>query len=245
MALHELTMMSNVVDVAILNPNEGSISAKIAVLEANKLSLYRWNLQEKPIQSPHFVSLQEIPGHADSELSQTGLINQQIHWAGGECVLVLQSCAHGSIVLTYRVQEDNISFLRSTSERPLLQGIITSVSGNTSTPYLLADDGQVFHDSALGSVQAITDIVPREPLATFPKSTYRIEMVDRSDYSLDPISSESNTVPFGLTSNGSLFARERCLAKDCTSFLLTPAHLVFTTTQHLLKFVHLATVSGR
>lgn len=39
-----------------------------------------------------------------------------------------------------------------------------------------------------------------------------------------------------------LYANGRLLAKNCTSFKVTPAHLVFTTTQHLLKFVHLASV---
>ena len=44
---------------------------------------------------------------------------------------------------------------------------------------------------------------------------------------------------FSLAENGSLFANERRLARNCTSFLVTPAHLIFTTSQHLLKFVHL------
>lgn len=245
MALHELTLKSSVIDVAILNPNEGSMDAKIAILEANKLSLYHWNFQEKPIQSPCFISVQEIPSHADSKSSPAGEANQQIHWLGAGCLLVLQSCANGNTILTCRIEDDAISFIRSTTNRSYVQGFVTSVSGISSTPYLLAADGQVFRDPALGSVQAVTDLVPRELLATFPKSTYRVEIVDLSNPSLDLTSSGNHTVPFGLTLNGSLFAHERCLAKDCTSFLLTPAHLVFTTTQHLLKFVHLTAVSGR
>ena len=47
-----------------------------------------------------------------------------------------------------------------------------------------------------------------------------------------------------LTRNGALFANDRCLAKDCTSFLLTAAHLIFTTSKHLLKFVHLTDVES-
>ena len=45
---------------------------------------------------------------------------------------------------------------------------------------------------------------------------------------------------FHLTDNGSLLDNQQVLARGCTSFLLTPSHLIFTTSQHLLKFVHLA-----
>ncbi|KAL8934000.1 MAG: hypothetical protein Q9216_006116 [Gyalolechia sp. 2 TL-2023] len=44
---------------------------------------------------------------------------------------------------------------------------------------------------------------------------------------------------FSLTDNGSLLASGRTLARGCTSYLVTPSHLIFTTSQHLLKFVHI------
>lgn len=44
---------------------------------------------------------------------------------------------------------------------------------------------------------------------------------------------------YGLALNGFLYVNDHCLAHNCTSFALTPAHLIFTTSQHLLKFVHL------
>jgi elongator complex protein 1 len=49
---------------------------------------------------------------------------------------------------------------------------------------------------------------------------------------------------FGLTKSGVLYANERMLVRNCTSFVASTAHLIFTTTQHLLKFVHLARVDG-
>ena len=42
-----------------------------------------------------------------------------------------------------------------------------------------------------------------------------------------------------LTSKGVLVAGSTTIAKGCTSFIVTEAHLIFTTSQHLLKFVHL------
>ena len=56
--------------------------------------------------------------------------------------------------------------------------------------------------------------------------------------------SSAPAIKFSLSSNGHLFADKRRLALNCTSFLVTPAHLIFSTSQHLLKFVHMADVQG-
>lgn len=41
-----------------------------------------------------------------------------------------------------------------------------------------------------------------------------------------------------LTAKGNLYVDDTLLARDSTSYILTPAHLIFTTSQHLLKFIH-------
>jgi len=46
-------------------------------------------------------------------------------------------------------------------------------------------------------------------------------------------------IAFALSSSGLLSINSRILAKNCTSFLVTKEHLIFTTNNHLLKFVHL------
>lgn len=56
---------------------------------------------------------------------------------------------------------------------------------------------------------------------------------------------KAQSVAFGLTKSGALYANERVLVRNCTSFTVTPAHLIFTTTQHLLKFVHLTRLDGK
>ena len=50
---------------------------------------------------------------------------------------------------------------------------------------------------------------------------------------------DNRSIFFYLNESSTLFADNRCLVKNCTSFLLTPGHLILTTGQHLLKFVHL------
>lgn len=49
---------------------------------------------------------------------------------------------------------------------------------------------------------------------------------------------------FGLSRNGHLYANSRQLVKNCTSFAVTNSHLIFTTSNHLVKFVHLASADG-
>ncbi|KAK4189902.1 putative Elongator complex protein 1 [Podospora australis] len=50
---------------------------------------------------------------------------------------------------------------------------------------------------------------------------------------------EGNFLAFGLSRNGHLYANSVQLAKNCTSFVVTTKHLIFTTSNHLIKFVHL------
>lgn len=50
---------------------------------------------------------------------------------------------------------------------------------------------------------------------------------------------DGDIVAFGLSRSGHLYASSRLLVKNCTSFLVTPKHLIFTTSSHFLKFVHL------
>lgn len=51
---------------------------------------------------------------------------------------------------------------------------------------------------------------------------------------------------FGLSEAGRLYANERLLASSCTSFAVTDSHLIFTTSQHVIKFIHLASsIHGR
>ena len=47
-----------------------------------------------------------------------------------------------------------------------------------------------------------------------------------------------------MSRSGGLYANERLLTKGCTSFFVIPSHLLFTTSQHLLKFVHLTDAEG-
>lgn len=55
---------------------------------------------------------------------------------------------------------------------------------------------------------------------------------------------DGDLVAVGLNRNGHLYAGSRVLAKNCTSFLVTLDHIIFTTNNHFVKFVHLDDVEA-
>ncbi|KAB5585850.1 IKI3 family protein [Coniochaeta sp. 2T2.1] len=55
---------------------------------------------------------------------------------------------------------------------------------------------------------------------------------------------EGQLLAFGLSRGGHLYVNSRQLVKNCTSFLVTPSQLIFTTSNHLLKFAHLDRAEG-
>lgn len=52
---------------------------------------------------------------------------------------------------------------------------------------------------------------------------------------------EDTITAFGLSRSGHIYANSKLLAKNCTSFVTTPSHLIFTTSNHFVKYVHLTT----
>jgi elongator complex protein 1 len=50
---------------------------------------------------------------------------------------------------------------------------------------------------------------------------------------------QDSVTAFGLSRNGHLYANSRLLTKNCTSFTVTPSHVIFTTSNNYVKFIHL------
>jgi len=57
-------------------------------------------------------------------------------------------------------------------------------------------------------------------------------------------SHDDQILAFGLSRGGHLYANRRLLMRNCTSFGVTSEHVVLTTSNHLLKFIHLNDVDG-
>ncbi|KAI9671737.1 MAG: hypothetical protein M1831_003265 [Alyxoria varia] len=84
------------------------------------------------------------------------------------------------------------------------------------------------HIIASGSNNA--SIASTAPICSFPSAAPYTAVVSYG----------GEHIAIGLTSTGSLYANTRVLLRNCSSFFVTDSHLILTTTNHLLKFVHLS-----
>lgn len=81
-----------------------------------------------------------------------------------------------------------------------------------------------------------------------PAETDQVEIIlalaSRSEHHKQLIPQESvpissSLVAISLTRNNTLYANRKIIARDATSFATSSAHLIYTTSKHMLKFVHL------
>ena len=242
MSLYEIEHDASIVDVTI---SEHGPDVGIALVDHTTLSFYQWDLKSKVAPMPYLIASTKLQ-LADRSPRQIAFLNQFE-------VLVLTSNTHGCCLHTFLLTRENertsILHVRDTPSPPM-KSIIPCLPIMTRSHYFHCSSGEIMADTAiLDSFQDPTG--HRKALLTvFPKQTTNVNLIDfRNELDDQKVqlsdSNHAQSIAFGLTPNGSLYANRRRLAKDCTSFLVTPTHLIFTTSQHLLKFVHMTTVDGK
>ena len=241
MSLYEIKHHANIVDVAV---SEHGPDVGIALVDRTTLSFYQWDLKSKITAMPYLI--------ASTELKLGDGFPRQILFLNQFEVLVLASNTQGCWLHTYLLTPTNdwtsIVHVKDISSPPM-KSIVPCLPIITQSLYLHLFSGEITAGTAiLDSIQDPTGNW-KAFLTVFPKQTIDVKVVDFHNESDDrkgqlSDSNHDRSIAFGLTSNGSLYANTRRLAKDCTSFLVTPAHLIFTTSQHLLKFVHMTNVEG-
>lgn len=219
MAFSENEMQSNAVDIAV-----NRSATRIAVLHAYSLSIFKCNLAKRPLQEPELMSNHPIPQ----------CVPRQIAFAGDEQVAVL--CAEANTTTSHLFHlsvEDG-----DTSPVYDLSRDVALITPSTDHEQICLEDvdGNVYEAN---EVKDLESGLPSRALAKLPTYCPWVEVWADAE----------QTIVFGLSSNGTLHAvskttgntasQQRLQVRNCTSFLVTPAHLIYTTTQHLLKFVHL------
>lgn len=241
MALHELSLSENACDVTVNVVRINEIVAFIGVLHRESISLYEWALTAKPPTPPSLRWLKKIPLEG-----YLGFMQQQVAFNGEE-LFVLASAVNGSFVrILDRKSGSILEEISFANER--FRGLIGYQTKLDSDTCLLLRVASAVSFSRLES--NTNDLRVVRTLGGFLNSSPRVEAV-RLQFpqlqlpqgsSQDGDRQGDGLVIFGLADNGLLIANERILARNCTSFLVTPAHLIFTTSQHLLKFVHISRV---
>ena len=250
MASHELVFALNVVDIVVTGSGPHSSNTRIAVLQSEGICLYEWKLEDRLPSKPSLIGSTVLP--SDNFFQS---MNQQIVFMDNHSLLVWHTGPQGSSLSTFVTDSNTVRYNASSLQRGVRNLIAPAapvMELETSSAYIVFDNNDMRDASSI-----FPKPEGQPPLGSIkirlPKFTPRIEVMDyrrklvplADSYGNGPKDADrDHFIAFGLTDNGSLYANARQLARNCTSFLVTPAHLIFTTTQHLVKFVHMATVEG-
>lgn len=215
MAMCEVEVELAAVDVAFSDD-----CSEMAVLHLGGVSLFALETKGPRLCPPKLVHTQKM-GIAVGPANYEELL-LQIAFAGPNVTQVLRCAGVSETFGTELVQHGQGAGAWQETDATLVGSVFASQAGDLTTGVISQDySGKLSHYSAGG--QSVLDV--RFP-SFMPWATLLVV--------------EGQLVAFGLSRNGHLYANTRQLVKNCTSFLVTPSHLIFTTSNHLVKFVHLA-----
>ncbi|KAF2677310.1 elongator complex protein 1 [Lentithecium fluviatile CBS 122367] len=214
MSFHQIALGHKAVDVAISMSN-----ARVAVLSDTDVAVYALDLKKRPVPVPTFLW---------RRATLEGFCPRQVTYLGDNQICILTDAwdEEGSFVWVYENEELICKGpIRATAK-------VSSITPSVDFQRLYAhfQNGTV-HEVRFGDSSADAPLLA-SLIVSFPSFAPEVKVVLLGG---EPLA-------FGLTKSGVLHANERSLVRNCASFVVTPAHLIFTTTQHLLKFVHLTTL---
>lgn len=212
MSLFEITAASAVVDVAF-----GYQNAVFAVLHRNGVDVYEWPMKNGRSIKPQL--LRQIPSEPTDV--PTYRIPLKITYTSNNKFHCFNYQDKDSLELSAPVESTNDEHLTVVNTYQPLGATSTYQDDSTLEAYGQDSSGKLYR---IG--QSENDIIHIQFQTQLP--WFEITKVD------------DELVAFGLSRNGHMYANSRLLAKNCTSFIVTPTHLVFTTNNHLVKFVHLS-----
>lgn len=227
MATRELAISENVIDVST-----SQVGSRLAVLTSRSVHVYEWDLATKPIKAPSLLRSVRL------DVSPEPTRQRQVLFVKEDEVYVLQQRKQSGQMIevisvedgsqtSFPLTQDNCQGLFISNDHQILWYLATNPLRKLTLGSRLPDTDQangIMHDRELAHI----------------KDSAWIEVIARTGAS--GMDEHIEYIVFTLTKKGELFADGRQIARACTSFLVTPAHLMFTTPQHLLKFVHITDV---
>ena len=246
MALTELSMSDSIIDVAYYDTlSDNKFLILFAILDQTNLSVYVWNLKEKPLSSLCLkASIPLISSHAERHPEERQIFPRQVAFSAPDTLLVAIDSDAGSCVSCYNLSEQDLELVNSMHYESTRE-LISAVGNQSCSSHLWLDNKGIVHPefSELPPEKGHNDVnaVSRDLIKDVPTN---LESLITLNFPTHGEAEDIQTIAFGLRRSGMLFANKQCVAKDCTSFVVSPSRLIFTTSQHLLKFVHLAAVEG-
>lgn len=236
MALHELTIESNIIDVAVTSDYTEPGAILIAVLHHAGCSLYEWPIALIGKTPPTKKWTFDLDQRGKSESSMYLQVASSSGATSTSSILLLSSDSEAPEISI--LGKDGVSLGSLSSHKRLIESIVTNGPCSYNETYLSIDNDHGMDNAVLES--GIADVNEQHSLNLAVVTPSSVPGRDAIRYG----SHDTMGIIFNSTENSSLFANDRRLARNCTSFLVTPAHLIFTTSQNLLKFVHMTEVAG-
>ena len=243
MALHEITLEYNAVDVAVSGCVHDMFSdaVRIAVLGREVWSLYTWPLDAKGQEAPRRLVTHQFSTNA----MVSWMMNLQITCSREGAVVCLSHEAGMPVIWSFDHNGHGPGYLPQHGER--IEGIVNpGYHPSHEKIYLMSDENEAF------GIKERDFYGPRRPVGialSLFRSSHSVLLeatswqreahVPTNDLTNGVTTPAVGDVVLSVSESGTLFANERRLVRNCTSFLVTPVLLIFTTSQHLLKFVHL------
>lgn len=262
MSLHEIEVSSNIIDVAVTSSSNGRSGTVIGVLHHQGYSQFEWSVSsmaQNPLTCRYTSDLLSPDGDFATNQERMFL---QTSFSGHLGLLFSKSVDES----TFTVIGEVGSHIKQISlDETGIEGMVRCAWSPMSKTYLVLDHNHKSISNELKNrIQGFNGIgMDGIELGLSPFSVQRVDALV-CDFKIEQAvnglaegvktliakdiifdlangveTSTSKDIIFSLAENGSLFANERRLVSNCTSFLVTPAHLILTTSQHLLKFVHL------
>ena len=244
MALAEVSVESNIVDVCYFNADSaGRPSVMIAALHQKGVSMFEWDLHGKASNVPLLASHSKAPWLGDLSDLETALqLPRQLAFLDSRTILILTSDGEGSQLTRLALKGDEISMISTELVSHVTELISISTNSHSTTCLRTGSQLAPIANSTSNELERKITGYPTNPEHQGIKSVSdRAESIALAQLN-NGVDGDtlSKHVIFSLERNGTLNANKRSIARGCTSFLVTTSHLIFTTSQHLLKFVHLA-----
>lgn len=218
MAMFEVKVETSVVDVAFGRQNQS-----FAVLHHKGVDIYDWPMKDGRSVKP--VLKLQVPFESANIPEYHVTLRICCIWEGKfRCMNYQDDLGHLQLAVSEDFQNSHMSVLDD-------HGLLMATS-LYEDEHMIEGYGQDRHGKLYQLSHSANELLPVQFQSQLPY--FEVAKVD------------DVMVAFGLSRNGHIYANSRLLAKNCTSFILTPSHLIFTTTNHFVKYVHLSSnVDGR
>lgn len=211
MAFEEIELPSNAVDVAF-----DATGRSFAVLHQNCATLWTCDYGAKPPATTKLVGTKDLP---DSDRVRS----RQIALSASTQATILRARPNES-----RSTLTNLSFSESGPEISSVPDVLDEIR----TLFTASNHDRLLAHAATGTIHEVD----------LESGLLSVSQTSGAGSGVHVAKIRDSMSSFGLSNNGVLqihHGSQKLRIPGCTSFDIIPTHLVYTTSQHLLKFIHL------